>query len=223
VDRFTQPWLTFAVPCTLVVSGLAWMNSPLLLIRTAHFVTIQVPTRRGLGYVTSLVEAMAGGDVESELGDDLRARWAEEVEPLLDKVCLFEGATELLGEVRRRGLPVVLASSGKADHLDKYLDLLDARTVVQAWTTADDVRTSKPAPDLLQAAVDKVEGSVPVMVGDFTWDFVASRKAGHLGYAVRTGGFSEQELRDAGTEAVFDSLTDLRHALDNTALRGLRS
>ena len=33
-----------------------------------------------------------------------------------------------------------------------------------------------------------------------------------------TGGFSEQELRDAGAVAVFDSIVELRERLDETPL-----
>jgi phosphoglycolate phosphatase-like HAD superfamily hydrolase len=37
--------------------------------------------------------------------------------------------------------------------------------------------------------------------------------------AVITGGFSEQELREAGAVAVFESVADLREQLDTTRLR----
>ncbi|HEY2206965.1 MAG TPA: HAD family hydrolase [Pseudonocardia sp.] len=166
-----------------------------------------------------LVASVAGDEVEDSIGDDVRARWSEEAGPLLAEVQPFEGAVELLREVRRRGFRVVLASSAKQEHLDRYLDLLDGGASAEAWTTSADVRETKPAPELLQAAVDKVGGGTPVMVGDSTWDFVASQRAGYVGYAVRTGGYSEQELREAGASAVFESLTALHDALDDTALK----
>ena len=37
IERFTQPWVTLAEPWAAADTGLAWMNSPLLLMRTAHF------------------------------------------------------------------------------------------------------------------------------------------------------------------------------------------
>ena len=52
------------------------------------------------------------------------------------------------------------------------------------------------------------------MIGDSVWDFLAADRAGYLGYAVRTGGFSAAELRQAGAQEVFDSLPDLQQALD---------
>ena len=67
----------------------------------------------------------------------------EEVEP-------FEGASELLAELGERGHPVVLASSAKADEVEHYLDLLDARDLVDGWTTSADVEETKPEPDLVE-------------------------------------------------------------------------
>lgn len=165
-----------------------------------------------------LVAAVAGDEVEDRLGDELRARWAEEFAPMLHEVQPLEGARELLGELRRRGFAVVLASSGKAEHVDRYLDLLDGRSVAQAWTTSDDVDDTKPAPDLLHVAVQKVDGVAPVVIGDSVWDFEAAQRAGYPGYALRTGGFSLEELRGSGARAVYESLVELREDLDRTAL-----
>ncbi|WP_214366950.1 HAD family hydrolase [Pseudonocardia sp. H11422] len=165
-----------------------------------------------------LVAAVAGEEVEARLGDDLRDRWVREFEPMLDEVQPFEGARELLEEVRRRGFPLVLASSGKKAHVEHYLDLIDGASIAQAWTTADDVERTKPAPDLLLVAVAKVHGTSGVVVGDSVWDFEAANRAGYPGYAIRTGGFSPDELRDAGARRVYDSLTELHQHLDETAL-----
>ena len=60
----------------------------------------------------------------------------------------------------------------------------------------------------------KAGATSAVMIGDSTWD---ARGAGHLGvptFAVRTGGFSDTELRDAGAFAVYDSLSGLQADLD---------
>jgi phosphoglycolate phosphatase-like HAD superfamily hydrolase len=57
-----------------------------------------------------------------------------------------------------------------------------------------------------------------VMVGDSTWDCEAARRAGLATIGVMTGGFSDQELRDAGAVRVFERLEDLLHRLDETPL-----
>jgi phosphoglycolate phosphatase-like HAD superfamily hydrolase len=48
------------------------------------------------------------------------------------------------------------------------------------------------------------------MVGDTTWDIEAARRAGVATICVITGGFSRQELVEAGAAAVFESVDELR-------------
>ncbi|GAB6898289.1 HAD family hydrolase [Kineosporia succinea] len=167
-----------------------------------------------------LVAAVAGDDVEKRLGDDLRDAWESEFEPLIDEIRPFEGARELLEEVKGRGFRLVLASSGKARHVEHFLDLIDGRSLAEAWTTSEDADESKPAPDLVQVALAKAGGSQGVMVGDSTWDAIAAGRAGLPAVAVRTGGFAVDELLDAGAVSVHDSLVELRKHLDDTPLGG---
>lgn len=162
-----------------------------------------------------LVTALCGADVEHAHGDELRSAWTQEYTPMLAEVRPLEGATDLLTDLRSRGLHVVLASSGAQEQVDHYLGLLDGRRLAQGWTTSDDVEASKPHPDLLQVALDKVDGDPAnaVMIGDSTWDAVAAAKLGLRTLAVRTGGFSIEELKEAGAEEVFDALPDLQRHL----------
>lgn len=165
-----------------------------------------------------LVAAMAGREVEEVHGDDLRRAWSEEFEELIGEVQPLEGAHELLVEVKERGFRLVLASSGKAQHVDTFLDLVDGRTLADAWTTSDDVESSKPEPDLVAAAIAKVDGASAVMVGDSIYDAQAAAKLNIPTVGVRTGGFSVGELMEAGVLQVFESLVAFRYALDGTPL-----
>jgi HAD superfamily hydrolase (TIGR01549 family) len=162
-----------------------------------------------------LVAHVAGEDVEHEHGDEIRDRWEHEFDQLIGEIRAVDGARELLAAVKNRGLSLVLASSGKQKHVDAYLDLLDGRRLADAWTTSDDVDDSKPAPDLLQVAIDKVSGTSAVKVGDSVWDCLAAAEAGVPAVSVLTGGFSRDELLDAGAARVFTSLAKLESALDS--------
>jgi HAD superfamily hydrolase (TIGR01549 family) len=164
------------------------------------------------------VAAVAGDDVEQRLGDDVRESWERLFDEVIDEVAPFEGARELMEDLKERGHPVLLASSAIKKHLDRFLDLLSARGVVDGWTTKDDVEASKPDPDLVQAALDKAGTDDAVMIGDTPWDVEAARRAGIETICVITGGFSEQELRDAGAVAVYESVSELRRNLDETPL-----
>jgi HAD superfamily hydrolase (TIGR01549 family) len=162
-----------------------------------------------------LVAHVAGEDVEHEHGDQVRDRWQHEFDQLIDEIRTVDGARELMAAIKERGLSLVLASSGKQKHVDAYLDLLEGRQVADAWTTSDDVEDSKPAPDLLQVAVDKVSGTSAIKIGDSVWDCRAADEAGVPAVAVLTGGFSRDELREAGASRVFASLAELQADLDS--------
>jgi HAD superfamily hydrolase (TIGR01549 family) len=165
-----------------------------------------------------LVAAVAGKRVEDRQGDSIRAAETALYADLIGEVQPFADARRLLELLDGRGHRLVLASSGKRDEVDHYLDLLDARELVEAWTTSADVTQTKPDPDLVHTAVDKVGGGRAVMVGDSTWDCAAAARADVPSLAVLTGGFSEQELRQAGAQVVFESLTELCERLDETPL-----
>jgi HAD superfamily hydrolase (TIGR01549 family) len=165
-----------------------------------------------------IVKAIAGEVVEREQGDSLRAMQPEEFRRLRDECAPLEGAHDLLVELKRRDLIVVLASSSNEDDLDHFLEALDARSVVDGWTTSDDVERTKPHPDVIHAALEKAGTQDAVMVGDSRWDIEAAANAGLETICVITGGWSEQELRDHGALSVFDSLVGLREQLDETPL-----
>ena len=174
---------------------------------------------RGIGMGGDLfVAAVAGREAEEAHGDDLREAWAEEFDRLIGEVQPFEGAHELLAEVKERGFRLVLASSGKTEHVETFLDLIDGKSLADAWTTSEDVEKSKPEPDIVSAALAKVQGASGIMVGDSVYDAQAAGKVNIPTLGVRTGGFSVGELQEAGVLQVFDSLVAFRNALDGTPL-----
>ena len=167
-----------------------------------------------------LVAALIGEDGEREHGEEIRAAEGEAYGELIGEVQAMHGASELLRELGEDGATVVLASSAKAEEVEHYLDLLDARDLVAAWTSASDVERTKPEPDLVRVALEKAgNGGPAVMVGDSTWDVKAAAAAEIPTLAVRTGGFSTEELRQAGAAEVVDSIGELRK--DRAALAEL--
>jgi HAD superfamily hydrolase (TIGR01509 family) len=167
-----------------------------------------------------LIGALAGEQVEKEKGDDIRAAEKTLYFELIHEVEPMDGARDLLVDLKDRGHTIVLASSAKAEEVEHYLDLLDARDLADDWTTSADVEATKPEPDLVHAAREKAGGGDAVMVGDTPWDCKAAEGAGVPTIAVLTGGFAESELREAGAVAVFESISELREHFDETPLRG---
>jgi len=168
-----------------------------------------------------LVAALAGEGFDREQGDDVRAAEKVLYMELIGEVQPLKGARELIEDLKGNGHTVVLASSAKSEELEHYLTLLDARSLADDWTDSSDVEATKPEPDLLLAALAKVDARPKdaVMIGDSTWDCEAAKRARVRSVGVLTGGFSEQELRDAGASRVYRAVEELRQDLDASPLR----
>jgi HAD superfamily hydrolase (TIGR01509 family) len=167
-----------------------------------------------------LLPALSDEDFEREHGDDVREdekglymEMIGEVEPMRD-------ARRLIEQIKQNGHTAVLASSAKDEEVEHYLDLLDARSLADGWTSSADVQSTKPEPDLVHAALQKAgaDAADAVMIGDTPYDVEAAKRAGVPTIAVLTGGFSEAELREAGAVEVFESVAELCGRLAETAL-----
>lgn len=161
-----------------------------------------------------LVTAVTDADVEADIGDAVRDRWEQEYDEIIGETQLLDGARELLVALGAGGLKVVLASSSIPRHADHALKLLHADEHADAWTTTEDVEKSKPDPELLDKALEKVSGGKPVMIGDAVWDVEAANQRGIPTIGLLSGGFGRQELLDAGAIAVYDGPADLVADLD---------
>ena len=161
------------------------------------------------------VPAVAGEPFDRDHGDEARDRHdALYRERFIDRVRPYPDARRALERLRELGLKVVLASSAKEDEIERYLDMLDARELCDAWTTSSDVERTKPHPDLLEVAIGKVDADAAFLLGDSVWDCEAAKRIDLPTLAVLTGGFGEDELRDAGAADVFPDLPALLESIE---------
>lgn len=156
-------------------------------------------------------------DALAEAHSALYGAWWERLRPL-------PGATDLLRACAKRGLAVVLASSAAERELGVLRRVLDTDEVITAATSSSDAEQSKPAPDILQAALDQsgVDPHRAVFVGDAVWDVQAAAKLDIPCIGLACGGTSAAELRDAGAVAVYDDPAALLAALDTSVIGELR-
>lgn len=167
-----------------------------------------------------LVPSILGAEADRRDGDALREAQKDAFLALAGKtrLAVFPGARELVAELGRRGIRTALATSSGGAQLDGLFRSagVDFRELVDETTTADDAKESKPAPDIVQAAIGKL-GLAPTqcaMVGDTVYDAEASRGAGVACLGVRSGGNAAETLMRAGARAVWRDTADLYHHLD---------
>ena len=132
----------------------------------------------------------------------------------------FDGAKDLLAQCHAGGLAVALASSARTQDLLAARRALGADAHIHAATSANDAKASKPAPDILVAALEAV-GVRPadaVYVGDAVWDMQAAAALGMPAVAFTCGGTSAAELRDAGAVEVYEGPRDLLENLQESAI-----
>ncbi|MGV9793679.1 HAD family hydrolase [Gordonia sp. NPDC003422] len=154
-----------------------------------------------------LVGEICGQSVEDSIGDELRAAWEARYRELLPEVNPIPGAAQLISELGGAGFKVALASSGKSEFTDAAIDSLGFRLVdFAAVTSSDDAEKSKPEPDILGVALEAAGGTRSVVIGDTVWDVASANRLPAACVAVRSGGFAEAELADAGAVLVVDDV-----------------
>jgi phosphoglycolate phosphatase-like HAD superfamily hydrolase len=138
----------------------------------------------------------------------------------LPRVVAFPRVRELFERVLGDGKRVALASSAKKDELSEYKRIANIEDLVEEEASADDAEKSKPHPDIFEAALAElgVEPSDAIVVGDTRYDAEAARKAGVRTIGVLSGGFPEEDLREAGCVRIYNDAADLLANYDTSPL-----
>jgi HAD superfamily hydrolase (TIGR01509 family) len=167
-----------------------------------------------------LLDHLLPGDRDHDDDDDVRAAHRVLYGVYWTRLRAFDGAVELLRACSERGLKVVLASSADEREMKALLGALDAEDVITAVTSSADAGQSKPAPDIVQLALERagVRSDQAVFVGDTVWDVRACQQIGVPCIAVLTGGIGRHELCEAGAVAVYESPAELLEQLDQSLI-----
>jgi HAD superfamily hydrolase (TIGR01509 family) len=139
----------------------------------------------------------------------------------LPRVKAFPGAHSLIAALHGSGREVVLASSSDQAEVDHYVQLLDVEALLRATTSADDVERSKPAADIFATALQKTSGKSPadtMAIGDTPYDVIAAAKCGIRTIALRSGGFTDEELLSSQPAGIYEDVGDLFDCLGDSEL-----
>ena len=188
---------------------------------TEHGVTVDaVSVRRSIGMGgDKLMPAVSGLEEDSALGQKIAERRGEICkQEFLPKLEAFRGARDLVDAIKQRGYTVVAASSAAKEELAPLLKIAGADALMDAKTSSGDADESKPAPDIVQAALQRAKAAPPeaVMIGDTPYDVAAARSAGVRIIAFRSGGWLDPAL--SGAIEIYDGAWDLLARFDRSLL-----
>ena len=157
-----------------------------------------------------VLPALTGLSEDSPIGQEMKERRGKVFrEQYLPSCRPFPCARELLERMRGDGLALVVATSSSKDDMGALLKAAGVDDLIEAKTSSADADSSKPAPDIVEAALDNA-GCAPheaVMLGDTPYDVKAANRAGVRCVALRSGGWDDDALRDAA--AIYQDTADL--------------
>lgn len=159
-------------------------------------------------------------DCTEDLQEELKSAHSAVFSTFWPTLRPFDSVRDLLSACSESGLAVGLASSAQQRDLEVSRHILDAGSSIDAWTSSNDAKESKPAPDILIACLEKlgVSPEDAVFVGDAVWDVMAGAAIGVPVIALTCGGISEAELRDAGAAEVYDNPRHLLEHLESSII-----
>ena len=131
------------------------------------------------------------------------------------------GARELVRWLLDNGVPFGIATSGRRPDIDASLAVLELPAEIVVVSRADVLR-AKPEPDLFLACQERmgVRREDVYVVGDAVWDLLAARRAGMLSVGLLSGGYSLEELTQAGALRVYRDPRELLNSLDELGVQG---
>ncbi len=164
-------------------------------------------------FLSAAEQADYGEALETYRGELFRRDYLHLVRP-------FTAVPELMRRLREAGLKVAVASSAKQQELDVYLDVAGITDLLDATTCADDVKETKPDPDIFETALAKlgVAAADAVAIGDTPYDALAATRAGMSAIGVLSGGFREEDLRQAGCGTIYPGPGALFTCFDHSPL-----
>jgi phosphoglycolate phosphatase len=171
----------------------------------------------GLSLFEIMRELLPDGDeaLHAAMAEQYRASYLILRENGLEQEPLYDGMAALLSELDETGWLLGIAT-GKSDRgLERCLDHHGIKGLFVTLQTADR-HPSKPHPAMIhQALADSgAEAGQAVMIGDTVYDIHMGRAAGCRTIGVGWGYHPLDELRDAGADAVVETMDDLKAALE---------
>ena len=155
-----------------------------------------------------------GRELEESRGEFFKRNYLRKIEP-------FPKVRELFEKIKSEGKRIALASSAKADELEKYKKIARVEDLIEEEISSDDAEKSKPFPDIFQAALEKlgnINKNRVAVIGDTAYDAEAAGKIGLKTIGVLSGGWTKSELLSAGCREVYKDVGEILENYRNSLI-----
>ena len=173
------------------------------------------------GLFTNQLLRETGIDISAERVERLRRRHAAAFQRHAAGIRPLPGARELLSSLSQANIPWAIATSGRMETAAVNLAILGVDPARTPVVTRDQVKYAKPDPDLFLAAAERLGAPIEtaLVIGDSIWDMLAATRCRGLGVGLLSGGYGQEELRQAGAFRVYDDPGDLLTNIDEVGGR----
>jgi len=156
-------------------------------------------------------ESEEGKKISERRGEIFKSKYLPSLKP-------FPEVRPLLERMKQDDLKLIIATSSPEDEVAKAIEIVGIKDLLEDATSASDAGKSKPDPDVVQAALDRLKMSAGevVMLGDTPYDIQAAGKVGIRVIAFRCGGFKDADLK--GALAIYNDAADLLAGYDESPL-----
>ena len=137
--------------------------------------------------------------------DIIRSDW------FLENIRPVQGLREFLQKLKEKGMKLAIATGNERSFLDGVLDYLNLTDLFDLTLCAEDVKNSKPSPDMVLKAMDffQVDRKETLFVGDAESDILAAKGAGVTSVAVLSGVLNRERAEELKPDFIVDDALDI--------------
>jgi HAD superfamily hydrolase (TIGR01509 family) len=153
--------------------------------------------------------------------DQLERKHDQRFRTVVSQLKPLPGANQLMHHLVRHKIKFAIATTGGQSQTGLLLKRLEVPSETPV-VTGDDVKNTKPSPDIFAAAARRLNMAITncIVVGDSVWDLLAAVRQSALGVGFLSGGYAQEELERAGAFRVFSDAADMLMHIEQLGLPG---
>lgn len=124
---------------------------------------------------------------------------------------LMPGLTSLLNFLKKKNIIMAIATSGRKNYVENYLNKFNILSFFKTIVTIDDVKQGKPSPDLIHEVLKRtdIKSSEAIILEDSPIGIDAANKAHVLAIAVPSIGVDHKKFINAAK--IFKNLDEVKN------------